>query len=251
MELSQESIEKLKSKGIIIENDIKRTNNNINNLVVQIKCINTMMKNPEQSFQFQSTIDETRETLNEIKEFLESLEFEDVIFELCPSCSNDTKISRKGGYCEHCGRWIKPCCLCNMDKVNCSQCPYESQELLDEEIELISGDKLNIAEVETIYNKFLQSRTRDIESYNKMKKEYSLQDFINDLDTMSVDLEIYYNKEDLVKNYYVRDMSDDHLANMLLNLIENRDTLKPLNSEDDIVILNKGLNNEKYVWIKE
>lgn len=44
------------------------------------------------------------------------------IVEWCPHCGQETEIDRLGGKCEHCGHFLKPCSLCNMDIVDCSKC---------------------------------------------------------------------------------------------------------------------------------
>lgn len=46
----------------------------------------------------------------------------DRITEYCGICGQETEIDRNGGYCEHCNSWVKPCSLCDMDNVNCSNC---------------------------------------------------------------------------------------------------------------------------------
>lgn len=46
----------------------------------------------------------------------------DRIIEYCDNCGQETEIDRNGGYCEHCNKWLKPCSLCDMDKVNCANC---------------------------------------------------------------------------------------------------------------------------------
>ena len=38
---------------------------------------------------------------------------------------NETKINYNGGKCTHCGKYLLPCNLCNMDKTNCNNCIYE------------------------------------------------------------------------------------------------------------------------------
>lgn len=48
---------------------------------------------------------------------------ENTCWEWCPKCENDVRISTEGvSKCPICGRKIKPCSMCNMDKVNCSKC---------------------------------------------------------------------------------------------------------------------------------
>lgn len=47
------------------------------------------------------------------------------IIEWCNWCGNETEINYNGGKCTHCGKYLLPCSLCDMDKVNCNNCIYE------------------------------------------------------------------------------------------------------------------------------
>lgn len=49
---------------------------------------------------------------------------EDEIVEWCDNCKNESVILKNGGYCEHCGKYLLPCSLCDMDKVDCSNCKF-------------------------------------------------------------------------------------------------------------------------------
>lgn len=44
------------------------------------------------------------------------------ITEYCPYCNSEQEIDINGGKCNGCGRFLKPCCLCNNDVVNCQKC---------------------------------------------------------------------------------------------------------------------------------
>lgn len=46
----------------------------------------------------------------------------ELINEYCPYCGQETLINKKGGKCNYCGHFLKPCSLCNMDKVKCKEC---------------------------------------------------------------------------------------------------------------------------------
>lgn len=47
-------------------------------------------------------------------------------FELCDVCGQETEIDNKvGGYCSTCGKFLKPCSMCDMDKVNCNECKFK------------------------------------------------------------------------------------------------------------------------------
>lgn len=58
------------------------------------------------------------------KEWVEktALEIGLITAELCPHCNEEVLINRKGGKCSVCGHFLKPCSLCDMDKVNCNEC---------------------------------------------------------------------------------------------------------------------------------
>lgn len=49
---------------------------------------------------------------------------ENKIYEYCPYCNDESIIDKNGGICEHCGNYLKPCSLCNMNKVNCNKCKF-------------------------------------------------------------------------------------------------------------------------------
>lgn len=51
---------------------------------------------------------------------------EDKITEWCDECGMESVISKNGGYCEHCGKYLLPCSLCDMDKVDCNNCKYKN-----------------------------------------------------------------------------------------------------------------------------
>lgn len=48
--------------------------------------------------------------------------------EWCDECGMETEISIYGGYCSHCGKYLLPCSMCDMNKVNCSKCEKLSFE---------------------------------------------------------------------------------------------------------------------------
>ena len=50
------------------------------------------------------------------------------IFEYYSFCNDETEISKNGGVCEFCGHFLKPCSLCDMDKVNCNECKFDKRE---------------------------------------------------------------------------------------------------------------------------
>lgn len=65
------------------------------------------------------------ELLDFIQDFweLEIVEYkEDEITEWCDCCGQETRIKNTGGYCKYCGKWLKPCSLCDIDKVKCINC---------------------------------------------------------------------------------------------------------------------------------
>lgn len=51
------------------------------------------------------------------------------IFEYCPFCNDESIIDEDGGNCKHCGKYLKPCSLCDMDKVNCNNCKFDKEEV--------------------------------------------------------------------------------------------------------------------------
>ena len=51
-----------------------------------------------------------------------------IVDEMCPYCNTETTLKialpSRLGICEHCKKKILACSLCNMDSVNCTECPY-------------------------------------------------------------------------------------------------------------------------------
>lgn len=49
------------------------------------------------------------------------------IFEYCPHCNDEEEIKEIGGFCSGCGHFLKPCSLCDMDKVKCEDCKINKE----------------------------------------------------------------------------------------------------------------------------
>lgn len=56
-----------------------------------------------------------------------SFDINNTTTEWCSNCENETEIELEGGHCKHCGKWLKPCSMCDMDKVNCTLCNYKNE----------------------------------------------------------------------------------------------------------------------------
>ncbi len=247
MNLSKNSIDMLKLRKILVEDDVETTNINIQDLLTQLYHIRSYIWNSQNIRMTKDIANESLNTLDKVQELLQSLEFEITITERCPECDTETKISNNGGFCEHCGKWVKPCSMCDMDSVNCKKCPYECKDL----IELENGDKFNIAEIETIYNKYVQNSVPNIDEYFKAKGQYTIKEFIADINAQNIELFVYENKVDLIQAYYVEDMGEKDLAQFIYNLSIGVANLQNIDDDPDIVVLNKDTSNEKFVWIKE
>jgi len=47
--------------------------------------------------------------------------------ETCPHCDHGTVIPVIGGYCMHCGKWVLPCSMCDMEACDLGvgvSCPF-------------------------------------------------------------------------------------------------------------------------------
>lgn len=44
--------------------------------------------------------------------------------EWCDKCGQENEISSSGGYCKHCGKWLRPCSICDMNIVDCNFCKF-------------------------------------------------------------------------------------------------------------------------------
>lgn len=47
--------------------------------------------------------------------------------EWCDNCGEETEITDKGGICKGCGKFLLPCSLCDMNKVNCEKCKFKKE----------------------------------------------------------------------------------------------------------------------------
>ena len=93
-------------------------------------------------------IDELRNTFNEVRDTLwysgvlkdvyNSNEqynlddcydyLEDITYEMCPECETEVELEMvlKKQICPNCGKVIYPCSICDMDIVNCNECPLDA-----------------------------------------------------------------------------------------------------------------------------
>lgn len=108
----EENIEELTIKEYIIkklkekkENIIERFNNEIIDLKQSIK--------------------DCEDNIKKYQDINLNIASEDEITEWCDECGMESVINKNGGYCEHCGKYLLPCSLCDMDKVDCNNCKYK------------------------------------------------------------------------------------------------------------------------------
>ena len=57
-----------------------------------------------------------------------ALEIGLITTEVCPHCNVEVLINRNGEKCKYCGLFLKPCSLCDMDKVKCNECKFEKEK---------------------------------------------------------------------------------------------------------------------------
>lgn len=57
-----------------------------------------------------------------------ALEIGLITAEYCPYCQQEVLINRKGEKCNICGHFLKPCSLCDMDKVKCEECKIKGED---------------------------------------------------------------------------------------------------------------------------
>lgn len=171
------------------------------------------------------------------------------IIELCPNCGTEQEISRTGGKCKECGQVILPCSLCNMNKVKCNECAFEKDEVIT-----IEGDSYTIVEMDTIYNKYLQLVADSLRDYETMKAEYSLSDFILDLQNNELDYELktFNSLKDIVQYLYVEDLSKDTIACIIVNMMEaSKNGEVSIKDEKNVIILNENTDLQKYAILEE
>ena len=105
----EENIEELTIKEYIIkklkekkENIIERFNNEIIDLKQSIK--------------------DCEDNIKKYQDINLNIASEDEITEWCDECGMESVINKNGGYCE---KYLLPCSLCDMDKVDCNNCKYK------------------------------------------------------------------------------------------------------------------------------
>jgi hypothetical protein len=65
------------------------------------------------------------------------------ITEWCPNCCDEVKLDNefRVQICPTCGKWILPCSMCDMDKVDCSKCKLcEEVNQLEEDSKEVFND---------------------------------------------------------------------------------------------------------------
>ena len=60
---------------------------------------------------------------------IQPFEGEKDVYEMCPECETEVKLKAefKVQTCPNCGKPIKPCAMCDMDKVDCSKCELNDE----------------------------------------------------------------------------------------------------------------------------
>lgn len=115
---------------------------------------------------------------------------ENKTFELCDNCGQETEINGEvGGYCSTCGKFLKPCSMCNMDEVNCNECKMKVPKKFV--FVLIENGMWDYEQTNncTVFDSFEKAREQYIEQI-KLAKE----DMLNFADEKDIDFE--ENKDD-------------------------------------------------------
>ena len=171
------------------------------------------------------------------------------IIEWCSSCGTEQEITEFGGICRKCGTFFRPCSQCNMDEVSCSICPYINSETVK-----IKDNEFTIVEIDTIYNKYLQIVTNNIRDYETYKAEYTINEFINDLqnDLLDITIKVFYSLIDIVQYVYVDDLSKDGIAeNIVVLMHQSKNGAVSITDENNVIVFDEYTSKEKYILLED
>lgn len=171
------------------------------------------------------------------------------IYEWCSSCGTEQEVTEFGGICAECEKFIKPCSQCNMDKISCSSCPY-----IDSETVKIKDNEFSIVEIDTIYNKYLQIMTTNIRDYETYKTEYTINEFINDLqsDLLDIKIKVFYSLVDIVQYVYVDDLSNNGIAeNIIVLMQQSKNGAVSITDENNVIVFDEYTSKEKYILLED
>jgi len=129
--------------------------------------------------------------------------------EWCDVCGMETEISQYGGYCDYCGKFLIPCSLCDMDKVNCSECELAWQDTIYPQYKIVDdGECSNKIEwlgkkpklsMKTLYNLY-----KDMEFISTCGKSTQCKQFGDDFKkALKNDLGTDYNVEISIGHFYI------------------------------------------------
>ena len=175
------------------------------------------------------------------------------VFEQCDNCGEETELIVKidskgnyieyGGYCKECGKFLLACSMCDMDKVNCSECKFEKfkrQAYLKECLTNSFDEKAIIKDLmNLIDNNILMNYIK--ETLTDLSLDELREDIFKDLS----DDDFVLYMQDL--GYNIKNMDD---YNKLLDL-EGRDLEQELYYYQDIVYdyeVKRRRDLEEYVF---
>lgn len=118
--------------------------------------------------------------------------------ELCDVCGQETEIDNKvGGYCSTCGKFLKPCSMCDMDKVNCNECKFK-----------IPKKYVYVVVENGSWDYEFTNNISVFDNFEKAKEEYTRQvesakvDMLDFVDEEDIEIERNENNEDLEFSIY-------------------------------------------------
>lgn len=80
---------------------------------------------------FEKVADKLHEIVCKVQRIDEDEDDNDICYEWCPDCESESKIKNEFVIqrCEHCGRVILPCSLCETPK--CYDCPFDKEKIIE------------------------------------------------------------------------------------------------------------------------
>lgn len=107
---------------------------NIDNLTIKNYIVKKLNEKKEKMIEhyrkeitsWENSIRNNKNMINNLEKIDLNFVNENEITEWCDECGMESVISKNGGYCEHCGKYLLPCSLCDIDKVDCNNCKYKN-----------------------------------------------------------------------------------------------------------------------------
>lgn len=129
--------------------------------------------------------------------------------EWCDECGQENEISSNGGYCKNCGEWLRPCSTCDMDNVDCNNCPYlsmETRQRLNKMLGTFIGRRFDstdeIINSICIQDGFFRGHLVEDNTNKDHISDDILIGSVETVDNLQFDIQLFYIKDNY-NNYYI------------------------------------------------